>query len=90
MASTVKRVKSKVKYSTMETKLLGLLSREVTSDELIKKLYKDGEAPYYARESITSVLRALMRKVKHNNEPFIIIKTTPGGPYPASYRKENK
>jgi len=79
----------KIKYSTMEIKLLGLLSKGavISSDELVNKLYKVGEVPYYARESVTATLRTLMRKIEHNKEPFIITKTSPGGPYPTRYQK---
>ena len=85
-------ISRKVKYSKMETRVLDLLSKgsSVTSEELVKKLYVVGEAPYYARESVTSLLRALIKKLAHNGEPFTITKTQPGGPYPTSYRKQKR
>ena len=78
----------KIKYSIMEMKLIELLSKgEATASDLIKKIYRDGEAPYFARESITSILRALIKKLDHNNETFTISKTRPGGPYETKYKR---
>lgn len=86
---TVKLSPRKVNYSPMEQRVIDLLSHGtvMTSEELVKKLYADREVPYYARESVTTCLRALIKKLYHNKEDFTITKTQQGGPYPTSYRK---
>ena len=89
----VKRMPAKkVKYSNMESKLLGLLSfgTDLTIRELADKIYGAGEAPYYAKESVNSVLAALIRKIDHNKESFRIIKTPRAGPHPTVYKKQRR
>ena len=93
MASTARMEtdKRKLKYSNMETRLLELLAKggPVTSEELVERYY-DGNQPFAARHSVTSVMRTLIRKIEHNEENFIITKSAPSGPYPAQYQKLRK
>jgi hypothetical protein len=93
MDSTVKS-KQKIirRYSPLETKLLTLLSEEkvITSKKLTEDLYSGNDIPFHAQSSVTSILRALIRKVEHNGESFIITKTRPIGPYPVQYQKVPK
>lgn len=80
---------SKLKYSTSETKLLSLIPkgvRPISTIELVDKLY-DGNPPMHPRQTVTSIMASLMRKVAINREPFIIAKSDQRGPYPVEYRK---
>lgn len=84
MAST-----KKVKYSSMEAKLLGLLpkrGRSISSSDLAE-VYYNGRAPHNARGSVRSVMESLIRKIDDNKEPFAILKTDRSGPYPVEYRR---
>lgn len=82
---------TRLRYSDKEAKLLVLLSkRAMSSSELTQKLYDGEEIPHHARESVTSMLRSLIKKVEINNEPFIITKTAQRGPYPTQYKKVKK
>lgn len=91
-SATTKTISKKINYSPMEQEVIDLLSHGsiMTSEELVKKLYVNRELPYYARESVTTCLRELIKKLKHNKEAFTITKTQPGGPYPTQYRKVRK
>lgn len=74
-------------YSPKEQQLLSLLStgKPLSSTELVERLYDNGDAPYYAHQSVNSLMRSLIKKVKHNSEPFIINKSAAAGPYPTNY-----
>lgn len=91
MASTRTTNNRKQGYSPKEQQLLDVLmpllsnGKLLSSTELIKKLYANGDAPYYAHQSVTALMSSLIRKVEHNAEPFIVTKSAAAGPYPISY-----
>lgn len=84
---------SKVSYSPTEERLLGLLparGKPITSEELAEQLYEPGTAPFNARASVAAMMRTLMRKVEHNEEPFRVMQADRSGPVPMSYWKERR
>lgn len=70
--------RSKVRYSPMEEKLLQLLpkrGKRISVTDLVDQYYNHpGQRPYTARQTIISSMSALIKKVDHNQEPYMIIK----------------
>jgi hypothetical protein len=79
-------------YSNSERRLFGLLGDEPKSTlELVDAFYTDGwEAPFNGRQTITSLLSTLIKKLEFNKEPFSIQKSPRRGPVPVDYRVVQK
>jgi hypothetical protein len=85
----------KMKYSSTERRMLAMLSEHPTSsDRLIDRWYKkESERPYNARGIVNAVIYSLIKKMNHNDEPFVIQRTPRSGPKPSSIwiaRKKKK
>lgn len=78
------RTSDTVKYSDRETRIFNLLVKakgRMTTEQLIKGLYKGREAPFNARNSTMGAMRSLKRKMEANREPFQIMNTALSGPH---------
>jgi hypothetical protein len=89
----VSRPVRKLNYSAGELRLLRLLPENgdrITSTALVDKLFPDGGGPFYARSSVVSTLRILMRKIAINDEPFKVFQSAQAGPVPLDYWIEHR
>ena len=77
------------KYTPNEQKLLALLEElggtPTDSSIIVKRHFARRKAPRFARQSVVSVLNALVIKVQRNRETFRIHKTKRSGPHPIKY-----
>jgi hypothetical protein len=83
----------KVKYSVGEMRLLRLLpegGERISSTALIRAIYPSGGEPFYARSSVVSTMRILMRKIAINDEPFAVFQSAQAGPVPSDYWIEHR
>lgn len=80
-------------YSEMEADLFRLLpqsGKPISSTKLMEKYFENRTPNYYAKDSIRSAMRGLMRKVAHNNEPFSVMKSRRRGPVAIDYWLEER
>ena len=88
MASTPKlKLKeiNTIRYSPMEQRLFQLLptnGRTMKTSELAQKFYGTTKLPFGGQNVVTGCLRSLAAKVKHNREPFLIMRSARTGPTP--------
>lgn len=85
--------RSKVDYSPMEAKLLELLPKRgkyISINDLVDQYYDDPKLrPYTARQSVTSVMSALTKKVEYNQEPFKVVRQRLAGK-PMEYARADR
>jgi hypothetical protein len=86
MASTAVKLKQQdfVKYSPSEKKIFALIppnGESISMDKLTRKYYRGrGVIPPAGQNTVSVMLRALMRKVEYNKEPFRINRSGRSGP----------
>ena len=75
-----------VRYSPREKALFKGLPKDgkhVTTEKLVKAVYKDDpDPPFHARTAVLVILRRLIEKVEFNKEPFKIMRTDASGSAP--------
>lgn len=81
-----------VGYSPSERRVFGILSGSgtVTAEEISRRMYARGKAPYHAVRVAMSTTKALGEKIRMNREPFVLKKSARKGPYPIHFWLEAK
>lgn len=80
--------KSMMRYSGREQKFLALLPKDgskISSTRIGDLFYGRATRPFHSRVIIIGVMRSLMRKVRHNREPFRVVKGPQSGPRPIEF-----
>lgn len=81
-------------YSPSESRLFDILKelagKPASAEEIAKKMYKRGAAPYHATRVAIMTLKSLGDKIRLNAEPFDLKRTKRRGPYPISYWLEKR
>jgi hypothetical protein len=81
----------KINYSPLETRILELIPEDgskINTIELTNKVYKPGEAPLNARQTVLWSLNRLIFKSDENEEPWEIFKSKRKGSQPAYFWRE--
>lgn len=89
------RLRRTYEYSPMEKKIIDFLSSfkagtKVTTLQIVDAVYEKGAVPITARQSVTSVMNVLVRKIAENREPYRIVRSEASGPRPLQYWKETR
>jgi hypothetical protein len=80
-----------IKYSPLERRILELIPEDgtkINTMELTSKVYKPGEAPFSARQTVLHSANKLILKSDENNEPWEIFKSKPRGSQSVYFWKE--
>jgi hypothetical protein len=83
----------KIGYSPLETRILELIpedGRRINTIEITGKVYKPGEAPFSARQTVLHSINRLIRKSDLNEEPWEIFKSTPRGSQACYFWREQR
>lgn len=79
------RSDGRVGYSPAERRVFGHLCLERLTSEEISRLHYGRNMPYNGRRIVIGLLRSLVRKTRHNREPFRIGHTDRAGPHSMSF-----
>ena len=83
----------RVKYSRMEKALFAGLpksGKHTTTEKLVRSVYDRQHTPFHARTAVLVILRRLILKVAHNDEPFRVMRTEANGSQPIEVWLEPK
>jgi hypothetical protein len=81
----------KIRYSDLETRILELIPKngsKISTIELTNRVYRPGEAPFNARQTVLHGLNRLILKSDENEEPWEIFKSKRRGSQPAYFWRE--
>jgi hypothetical protein len=84
-------LESKIRYSDLEQSILDLIpedGRKINTLEITGRVYKPGEAPINARQSVLHATNKLIMKSDENEEPWEIFKSRPRGSQPVYFWRE--
>jgi|HubBroStandDraft_5_1064220.scaffolds.fasta_scaffold12490_2 hypothetical protein len=87
------RFEQKIRYSPLEQRILELIpedGRKINTIELTGMVYKPGEAPINARQTVLHSVNRLIFKSDENEEPWEIFKSTPRGSQPVYFWREER
>jgi hypothetical protein len=78
----------KIRYSDLETRILELIPKngvKISTIEITNRVYRPGEAPFNARQTVLHGLNRLILKSDENEEPWEIFKSKRRGSQPAYF-----
>lgn len=89
------RIRKTYEYSPMERKIMDFLGSfkvgtKVSTMQIVDAIYEKGAVPLTARQSVTSVMNSLVRKIAENREPWQIMRSQQSGPHPLLYWRETR
>jgi hypothetical protein len=87
------RFEQKIRYSPLEARILELIpedGRKINTIELTNLVYKPGEAPINARQTVLHSVNRLIYKSDENEEPWEIFKSTPRGAHALYFWREER
>jgi hypothetical protein len=83
----------KIKYSPLEQRILDYIPEDgskINTIELTNRVYKPGEAPMSARQTILHSANKLILKSDENEEPWEIFKSPPHGSQSVYFWREKR